>query len=277
MAARVRQRLATALFAAALMALFAAALMMSGAPIAAPARSPLALTWEWQDAHAMKPPAVSAVVNTCPTPKSYVLTRVPATMPKNVALTFDDGPSPRWTPQILDILKANRVHATFFMVGQYARSYPRLVRRVVAEGHTVGNHTLTHPHMNDLSATRQASQLDAATRAISAAVPGGYKPCFFRPPNGAYNSTTVRLARARGMSTVLWTHDTRDWTTPLHLSSSFQRTIVYRATHPVTLHPNVLTHDGSPGNYRQNTVNNVKRIITFYKSRGYRFTNPAGR
>jgi peptidoglycan/xylan/chitin deacetylase (PgdA/CDA1 family) len=178
---------------------------------------------------------------------------------------------------VLDILKANRMHATLFMIGQNARSYPRLVRRVVAEGHTVGNHTFSHPHMNDLSATRQAAQLDAGTRAISAAVRGGYKPCFFRPPYGAYNSTTVRLARARGMSTVMWSHDTRDWTTPLRPSSSFQRSIVYRATHPVTLHPDVLMHDGSPGNYRQNTVNSVRRIITFYKSRGYRFTNPAGR
>jgi peptidoglycan/xylan/chitin deacetylase (PgdA/CDA1 family) len=80
-------------------------------------------------------------------PKSYVLTRVPATVTKNVSLTFDDGPSRRWTPQVLDILKANRMHATFFMIGQNARSYPRLVRRVVAEGHTVGNHTFSHPHM----------------------------------------------------------------------------------------------------------------------------------
>ena len=87
----------------------------------------------------------------------------------------------------------------------------------------------------------------------------------------------MSLARTRGMSTAMWSRDTRDWETPLYLSSSFQRSIVSRATSPVPYHPNVLMHDGSPGNYRQNTVNSVQRIITFYKDRGYAFTNPAGR
>ncbi len=225
----------------------------------------------------MGPTAALAAVNACPTPKTNVLTTVPATSAKNVALTFDDGPSPKWTPQVLDLLKANHVHATFFMVGQNARRYPSLVRRVRAEGHAIGNHSYSHPTMTHLSSSGQAAQMDAATRYISAAISGGYKPCFFRPPGGAYNTTTVRLARSRGMSTVTWSRDTRDWTTPLHLSSSFQRSIVYNATHPSSSHPDVLMHDGSPGNYRQNTVNSVQRIITYYKSRGYTFTNPAGR
>jgi len=222
------------------------------------------------------PPAAAAAPQSCPTPKRYVVTNVPATVSRNVALTFDDGPSPNWTPQVLDVLAAKRVHATFFMLGQNARAYPRLVRRVVREGHTVGNHSQTHPQMTELSTSRQATQMDSATRAISAAVGGGYRPCFFRPPSGDYNNTTVRLARARGMSTVVWSHDTRDWATPLHLSASFQRTIVYRATKPLSRHPDILMHDGSRGNYRQNTVNSLRRIITFYKRRGYHFTNPVG-
>lgn len=223
------------------------------------------------------PTRAFAAVNACPTPKTQVLTTVPATTAKNVALTFDDGPSPKWTPHVLDILKTNHVHATFFMVGVNARSYPALVRRVLAEGHTIGNHSYSHPTMTRLSTSSQAAQMDTATRYISAAISGGYKPCFFRPPGGAYNATTVSLARNRGMSTVIWSLDTRDWTTPLHLSSSFQSTIVYNATHPASSHPDVLMHDGSPGNYRQNTVNSVQRIITYYKSRGYQFTNPSGR
>ncbi len=226
---------------------------------------------------AVGPRPAAAATNTCPTPSSTVLTSVPARVSRNVALTFDDGPSPKWTPQVLDTLKANRVHATFFMTGANARAYPSLVRRVVAEGHTIGNHSYSHPKMTSLSSTGQASQMDSATKWISAAISGGYKPCFFRPPYGAYNSSTVSLARARGMSTTMWSRDTRDWETPLYLSSSFQRSIVSRATSPVSYHPNVLMHDGSPGNYRQNTVNSVQRIITFYKGRGYAFTNPAGR
>jgi len=222
------------------------------------------------------PEPAAAAINTCRTPKTYVLTSVPATYAKNVALTFDDGPSPRWTPQVLDILKANGVHAAFFMIGQNARAYPSLVRRVVAEGHTVGNHSYSHPNMTTLSSTLQAASMDNTTKYISAAISGGYTPCFFRPPGGAYNSTTFRLATARGMTMVTWSRDTRDWQTPLYLSSSFQNTIVSRATSPVAYHPDILMHDGSPGNYRQNTVNSLQRIITFYKSRGYKFTDPRG-
>lgn len=229
--------------------------------IAAPANSPLG------------PP--SAAAHSCPTPKSYVLYSVPATVSRNVALTFDDGVSPKWTPQVLDILRANGVRATFFITGANARAYPSIVRRMVAEGHTVGNHSYNHPQMSYLSSSSQASQMDSTNYYISLAT-GGYKPCFFRPPYGAFNSTTVTLARNRGMSTTMWSKDTRDWQTPLYLSSTFQSTIVYRATQPLAYHPNVLMHDGAPGNYRQNTVNSVQRIITFYKSRGYAFTNPAG-
>ena len=246
-------------------AVLVAAAVACAALVAAPPGAPLA------------PAPAAAAVNTCPAPRSTVLTTVPATVARNVALTFDDGPSPKWTTQVLDILAANGVRATFFMTGRYARAYPALVHRAVAEGHTVGNHSYSHPKMTSLTRTAQAAQLDAATKYISAAVPGGYRPCFFRPPYGAYSSTTTSLARSRGMSTTMWSRDTRDWTTPLHLSSSFQRSIVSRATSPVSAHPNVLLHDGSPGNYRQNTVDSVQRIITYYQDRGYRFTDPAGR
>jgi peptidoglycan/xylan/chitin deacetylase (PgdA/CDA1 family) len=256
MARRIAVRLAAAISGTALAAV---------AAVAAPDGSPLA------------PSPAAAAINSCPTPKTYVLTSVPATVPKNVALTFDDGPSPRWTPQVLDILKKNNVKATFFMVGKNARAYPSLVRRVVAEGHTVGNHSYSHPNMTKLSNTLQAASMDNTNKYISAAISGGYKPCFFRPPYGAYNSATVTLARRRGMSVATWSKDTRDWETPKYVSSSFQKSIVSRATIPVRYHPNILMHDGGPANYRQNTVNSLQRIITYYKSRGYKFTNPAGR
>ena len=258
---RASVRAVTARLAAALLG----SSLICGAAVSAPADS------------LVGPTPAEAAVNVCPTPKTNVLTTVPATRAKNVALTFDDGPSPKWTPQVLDLLKANHVHATFFMVGENARRYPALVRRVRAEGHTIGNHSYSHPIMTRLTRSGQAAQMDTATRYISAAITGGYKPCFFRPPGGAYNSTTVSLARSRGMSTATWSRDTRDWTTPLYVSSSFQRSIVYKATQPSSSHPDVLMHDGSPGNYRQNTVNSVQRIITYYNSRGYIFTNPAGR
>jgi peptidoglycan-N-acetylglucosamine deacetylase len=220
--------------------------------------------------------SAEAAINTCPTPKTYVLTTVPATFKKNVALTFDDGPSPKWTPQVLDILEANHVRATFFMIGQNARANPSLVRRVLAEGHTIGNHSYSHPNFTTLSTAQQRASMENATKYISAAIEGGYKPCFFRPPYGSYNSTTINLARNRGMSVVKWSRNTKDWAAPSSLSTSFQKTIVANATSPLSSHPNVIMHDGGPSAYRQNTVDSLQRIITFYKSRGYKFTNPAG-
>ena len=96
-------------------------------------------------ASGLGPHPAAAAVNTCPAPSSSLLTFVPHTVPRNVALTFDDGPSPRWTTQVLDILEAHRVRATFFVTGTCARAYPALVRRAVAEGHAIGNHSYATP------------------------------------------------------------------------------------------------------------------------------------
>jgi hypothetical protein len=118
--------------------------------------------------------------------------------------------------------------------------------------------------------------MENATKYISAAIEGGYKPCFFRRPYGSYNSTTINLARNRGMSVVKWSRNTKDWAAPPSLSTSFQKTIVANATSPLSSHPNVIMQYGGPSAYRQNTVDSLQRIITFYKSRGYKFSNPAG-
>ena len=160
--------------------------------------------------------------------------------------------------------------------GSNARANPSLVRRVLAEGHTIGNHSYSHPNFTTLSTAEQRASMENATKYISAAIEGGYKPCFFRPPYGSYNSTTINLARNRGMSVVKWSRNTKDWAAPSSLSTSFQKTIVANATSPLSSHPNVIMHDGGPSAYRQNTVDSLQRIITFYKSRGYKFTNPAG-
>ncbi len=121
-------------------------------------------------------PVAPAAINTCPAAKSTVQRTVPATQANNVALTFDDGPSPTWTPQILDILKRNNVQATFFVIGENARAHPDIVKRIYAEGHFIGNHTQTHPNMKNLAASAQASQLDQGTRSISVALGGSFKP-----------------------------------------------------------------------------------------------------
>lgn len=217
----------------------------------------------------------AAAADGCPAPVRTVLDATPATDAATVALTFDDGPSPKWTPQVLDILRRRGVRATFFLVGNNVDAYPGLARQIVAEGHVIGNHTYTHPNLDGLSYAAQAAEIDRGTDAIIAAT--GVRPCVFRGPYRTHHSSSVKdIAWSRGMNIAGWTHDTKDYTTPLSLSYSFQRSIVDRATSPVHANPDVLMHDGSPGNFRQNTVDAVDRIVTSYASRGYAFTDPAG-
>jgi peptidoglycan/xylan/chitin deacetylase (PgdA/CDA1 family) len=220
------------------------------------------------------PPA--AATNSCPAPIRAVLDSTPATSASTVALTFDDGPSPQWTPQVLDVLRARGVKATFFVLGRNVAAHPQIARRIVAEGHVIANHSYSHPNFDLLSPAAQAAEIDRTNQAILDAT--GVRACFFRGPGGSHHGASVKdLAWARGMNVAGWARDTLDWTTPLALSPAFQDSIVLRATSPLTPHPTILMHDGSPGNYRQNTVDAVDRIITFYAARGYVFTDPAGR
>jgi len=220
------------------------------------------------------PPAAAA--GSCPPPTRAVLDNTPATFASTVALTFDDGPSPQWTPQVLDILRARGVKATFFVLGSNVAAHPEIARRIVAEGHLIANHSYGHPNFDLLSPAAQAAEIDRTNQAIQDAT--GAQPCFFRGPGGSHHGASVKdLVWSRGMDIAGWARDTLDWTTPLSLSPAFSDSIVRRATSPLTPHPTILMHDGSPGNYRQNTVNAVDRIISFYAARGYVFTDPAGR
>jgi uncharacterized protein with LGFP repeats/peptidoglycan/xylan/chitin deacetylase (PgdA/CDA1 family) len=220
------------------------------------------------------PPAAAA--GSCPPPVRAVLDSTPATFASTVALTFDDGPSPQWTPQLLDILRARGVKATFFVLGSNVAAHPDIARRIVAEGHVIANHSYSHPNFDLLSPAAQAAEIDRTNQAILNAT--GAQPCFFRGPGGSHHGASVKdLVWSRGMDIAGWARDTLDWTTPLSLSPAFSDTIVQRATSPLMPHPTILMHDGSPGNYRQNTVNAVDRIISFYAARGYVFTDPAGR
>ncbi|HHX02507.1 MAG TPA: polysaccharide deacetylase family protein [Firmicutes bacterium] len=126
-----------------------------------------------------------------------------------VALTFDDGPSPEFTPAILDILKEYNVPATFFMVGAHVEKYPEIAQRIVDEGHEVGNHTYNHRNIPTLSTVDLHKELLESTAAITA-VTGAY-PTYVRPPRGMYDGRFRRLANLLGQEIVLWTVSTRDW------------------------------------------------------------------
>jgi peptidoglycan/xylan/chitin deacetylase (PgdA/CDA1 family) len=126
-----------------------------------------------------------------------------------VALTFDDGPDPCYTPAVLDVLHHLDVPATFFCVGDLAVTHPDIVRRMVREGHAVGSHGAHHAELPSLAGTELAANLRAG-RDMLAAVAGG-PVSLFRPPHGDPSLRTGLMARRFGLNTWLWTVDPEDW------------------------------------------------------------------
>ena len=132
--------------------------------------------------------------------------------PCRVALTFDDGPNPHLTNQILQILEKAQVPATFFVVGQAAAAHPILLQRMARDGDEIGNHTWAHANLLHQSSAAQAQAIDQTTQAIQRAVPGPVR--LFRPPYGLYNRQVQDLLASRHMALVLWAaddHDYRGW------------------------------------------------------------------
>ena len=119
-----------------------------------------------------------------------------------VALTFDDGPSPEFTPAILDILSEHDVRATFFVVGENVERYPEIVERIVAEGHEVANHTHTHPDVDAVTLDVLNEEFD---RAAAALAPFEVVPVWYRPPRRELTFAQKRLAREHGLRVALWT------------------------------------------------------------------------
>jgi len=170
-----------------------------------------------------------------------------------VALTFDDGPDPRFTPQVLALLKQYEVKATFCLVGEMAEAFPDLVREIVAQGHTLCNHTWDH----DTSlGTRSKSEIKAdllrTNAAIHKAVPDA-KISYFRHPGGAWTQAAVDVAKELGMSSLHWTVDPQDWTQPGE--SSIVKTVESGTVRGAI----VLMHDA--GGDRKGTVAALKTIL----------------
>jgi peptidoglycan/xylan/chitin deacetylase (PgdA/CDA1 family) len=177
-----------------------------------------------------------------------------------VALTFDDGPDGRWTPQILAILDRYGVKATFFEVGQSVAARPDLTADIVRRGHAVANHTYSHPNLARLGVASIDTQIDQATAAIQSA--GGGTPTCVRPPGGSRNARVDQRIAAHGMSEMMWSVDPQDWRRP------GTGAIIQRAT-AVTPGGVILLHDG--GGDRSQTVAALPAIIENLQSRGYTF------
>lgn len=148
----------------------------------------------------------------CSAPSSQILGPTLVRGPSEghrVALTFDDGPAHPYTSQILDILRDRHVPATFFVCGKNVERYPEIVRRIHAEGHTLGNHTFSHPFLYFKSPARMAEEIDRTQTAIERVT--GQRPLLFRPPYGARWFGLFRVLRERGFAAVQWSAPSFDW------------------------------------------------------------------
>lgn len=128
---------------------------------------------------------------------------------RRVCLTFDDGPDPRHTPRILDILAGHRCRASFFVLGEAARAWPRLVERIVAEGHTLGSHSFSHRRARFMTRARIHYEVDLGRRILEDIT--GRSPRWFRPPYGQLDPRMLDEVARLGMETVLWARSAIDW------------------------------------------------------------------
>ncbi|MDD3146715.1 MAG: polysaccharide deacetylase family protein [Candidatus Riflebacteria bacterium] len=128
---------------------------------------------------------------------------------RRVVLTFDDGPHPRTTPQILEILKRRNLRAIFFVLGIQAQKYPEIVKQIHEDGHLIGNHSYSHKNLAQLSEEKLREEICRTSRLIENIT--GKRPEFLRPPYGAMNRNVLRVANGEGMNIVLWTIDPKDW------------------------------------------------------------------
>ena len=174
------------------------------------------------------------------------------------ALTFDDGPSPH-TPQLLDMLSEYGIPATFFLLGKQAERYPDTVRRILAEGHEVGNHSYSHPNLRLLSPANKAHEI-ARTDSILRSL--GANPAFLRPPYGSYDAYTVTAAEELGLGIMLWSLDSRDWKSlpPNYATLRSTRGTIYA---PGTLRGIFLFHDS-----HKRTVDDLPRIVRDLRAGG---------
>ena len=172
-----------------------------------------------------------------------------------MALTFDDGPSPKTTGRLLDTLSQLGVHVTFFTLGVKVAEDPALVAREAREGHVVGDHTWDHADLTKVPASTADSEISRAARAIRAAT--GSAPVLVRPPYGAWNTTVRGSVTRQGAAIILWNIDSEDW------KSRNTQAVVTRVLATARTGSIVLMHDIYP-----TTVDAIPEIVTGLRARG---------
>jgi cellulose synthase/poly-beta-1,6-N-acetylglucosamine synthase-like glycosyltransferase/peptidoglycan/xylan/chitin deacetylase (PgdA/CDA1 family) len=221
----------------------------------------------------------SETYESLPTP--YVLDHYGA-RPKQVSITFDDGPDPEWTPKILDVLKRENVKATFFLIGGQAEKYPGLMKRIYAEGHEIGNHTWSHPDISAISHAHLELELNLTERLFEAEL--GAKPLYFRPPYSTDEEPDtndevrpLEEVQQMGYISTASNNDPGDWKRDPRRTAEQITESVLDANHlPVCSEDPVLRqgcgniillHDG--GGDRSETVRALPMIIEGLRARGY--------
>lgn len=178
-----------------------------------------------------------------------------------IALTFDDGPHPRYTPKILDILDEYGIKATFFVIGVNAENYPTTIEKIIQRGHEIGNHTYSHPHVSCLNSENLKNEVESCESAIYGLT--DYKTKLFRPPEGMIDADVRSVLRGLDYKVILWDIDTLDWAhkSPEAISQNVLDNI---AAGDIILMHDYISHD-SP------TPDALRLFIPKLLERGYRF------
>ena len=182
---------------------------------------------------------------------------------KVMYLTFDAGYEIDLTAGILDTLKKHEVPAAFFLVGNYVRDYPELINRMVAEGHIVANHTMTHPNMSKISNKEAFAKELAQVEEIYKNVTGSEIPRFYRPPKGVYSETNLRHAQELGYKTIFWSVAYMDWDEKNQPTKAQAFDKLLPRAHNGAV---ILLHNTSKTNAQI-----LDELLTKYKEMGYRF------
>ncbi len=194
--------------------------------------------------------------------------------PDQIALTYDDGPNPNATPELLDLLAEHDVRATFFMIGRFVRAEPALVRRIADAGHAIGNHTMTHPWLAWQTPTRIREELAQCNAALEDT--SGSPVQLFRPPHGARRPIVLRIAAELGLIPVHWNIMPKDW------QGAPEEVLLTRMTRGLDWNrrlgrgSNLLLHDGSdrsPAAERSATIAATRLLIERHSAR-LRFVTP---
>ncbi|MFF0160499.1 polysaccharide deacetylase family protein [Streptomyces sp. NPDC005263] len=185
---------------------------------------------------------------------------------RGVNITIDDGPDPVWTPQVLQVLRDNGVKATFCMVGTQAQAHPDLVKAVVAGGHRLCDHSVSHDTTMDTKPdSSQKREILDAERMITKAS-GGVRPLYYRAPGGAFTPYSRHLAASRGMRPLGWNVDSKDFERP------GTDAIITTVKNEMSNGPTVLFHDA--GGERSQTVAALREVLPWLKQQGYSFGFP---